>query len=255
VLIRGDHSIAEGLWEWADSQALLFEFPTVGTTAPSKSALEVEAERLRSARLRLEEPSPDKEARLTLIEPSALALPQGMRLEVCRYTTPGEVVLFPNGASSVNLPGCKRALRTQFVVCSLFEADECIAWTSQVEMVPGLDDQRDRELVAQLLGPRDFLAYLQSLRSDDSLAGPIEGSEEIETPLPHLERSGRSQDLLSLEGLLRQLAEEPEAFAEMDQAIRRYGDLIKSGPLAEDERSVFSEFMDAWNVIREASAT
>ena len=194
-------------------------------------------------------------ARLALVEPEVLGLAKDMRLDVCRYTTPGEIASFSPGADSVSLPGCKRALRTRFIVCTLHHGDEQVAWTTQVEAVPPLDDQRDRELVAQLLGPRDFLAYLQSLRSAEALVGPTEGDEESDQFAPGQERSGHPQGRLSLEGLLRQLAEEPTAFAEMDQAIRRYGDLIKSSPLADDERSVFVEFMDAWSVIREASAT
>ena len=253
VQLRGENSLAEALWEWADSQALLFEFPETGTPIPPRPPLEDEAERLRSARFRLEEPAPNKEARLVIIEPTALTLAEDMRLDVCRYTTPGQVVSFPSAASSVRLPGCIRAFRTRFVVCALHFGDEQIAWTTQVEIVPNLEDDRDRELVANLLGPRDFLVYLQSLRSAEAITGPPEGDEDSNPSWHIVEGSPRLQGRLSLEGLLRQLAEEPNTFAEMDTAISRYGELIKASPLPDDERSVLSELMDAWTVIREAT--
>jgi len=255
VRLHGDSTLTEALWEWANSQALLFEFPQSGTAVPAKPLLEEEAERLRSLRFRLEEASPKMAATLTLLDPLSLELAEGIRLDVCRYTTPGEVISFPNGAGAVTLPSCKSAFRTKFIVCALHHGDQQIAWTTQAEVVPALDDQRDRELVAELLGPRDFLAYVQSLRSAEAVAGTQEGDDESDRSSLNLERASRAHDRLSLEGLLRQLAEEPSSFAEIDTAIRRYGDLIKTSPLVDDERFVFSQFMAAWAAIREASLT
>ena len=190
VRLRGDISLAEALWEWAHGQARSFDFPESGTPVPTRPPIDEEAERLRSVRFRLEELAPDQVARLALVEPEVLGLAKDMRLDVCRYTTPGEIASFSPGADSVSLPGCKRALRTRFIVCTLHHGDEQVAWTTQVEAVPPLDDQRDRELVAQLLGPRDFLAYLQSLRSAEALVGPTEGDEESDQFAPGQERSG-----------------------------------------------------------------
>jgi hypothetical protein len=107
--------------------------------------------------------------------------------------------------------------------------------------------------VGHLLGPRDFLAYLQSLRSTEAIAGVPEGEDESDEASNVSEKSRALDDRLTLEGLLQQLAEEPASFAEMDRAIRRYGDLIKNSSLPDDERVVLSELMDAWTVIREAS--
>lgn len=252
VTIRGDKSLSAVLWEWANNQALLFEFPPIGTPVPSRSALEEAVERLRSLRFRLDESGVDRDATLSLIEPGILEIPDGMRLDVCRYTTPLEGVSFPKGAGSVTLPGCKRALRTRFIGCSLHDGDEQASWTTQVDVIPPLEDDRDRELVAQLLGPREFLAYLQSLRRAEAITGVIEGEHGQTDTEPPLE-SLNPHHGLSLEGLLRQMAEEPETFAEIDGAIRRYGELIIKSPLAADQRSVLLQLMTAWEVIREAS--
>lgn len=255
VVLRGERTLAEPLWEWADSQALMFEFPDASASIPKKPPLEEEADRLRSVRFRLVESGPGQDGVLAIIEPAALTIEKGMRLDVCRYTTPSEVVPFPNGESSVKLAGCARARRTRFIVCTLHHEDEHIAWTTQVEIVPGLDDERDRELVAHLLGPREFLLYLHSLRSTEAIAGPLEGESESGETSNASEMSRAFDERLSLEGLLRQLAEEPASFAEMDRAIRRYADLIKNSSLRDDERVVLSELMDAWAAIREASVT
>lgn len=251
--LRGEVSLTEALWQWADAHAIQFDFPEVGTPAPARPLLDEEAERLRSTRFRLEESGPDVDSVLSLVEPAPLALAEGVVLEVCRYTTPAQSVSFPASVTAVSLPGCKRALRTRFIVCSLRHGDEQISWTTQAEVVPPLDDLRDRELVAHLLSPRDFLAYLQSLRSAESVAGPAEGDDSDDQLESSVERATRADASFSLEGLLRQLSEEPEAFTEMNRVVQRYGELVASSSLRDEkERRRFAEFMAAWAVTREA---
>jgi hypothetical protein len=59
-------------------------------------------------------------------------------------------------------------------------------------------------------------------------------------------------DSVSLEGLLRQLVADPEAFDEMDRAVTRYGELIKKGHLSPEEVALLGQFLKAWSAIREA---
>jgi hypothetical protein len=57
---------------------------------------------------------------------------------------------------------------------------------------------------------------------------------------------------VDLEGLLRQLVGDPEAFDEIDLAVMRYGELIKKGQLSPDELALLGRFLEAWAAIREA---
>src|SRR5262249_29755027 len=157
-------------------------------------------------------------------------------LEVARYTTPREPVPFPVGASTVEIPGCATALRTRFVVCTLRHGDDETGWIAAAELDPPLGEERDRELVARLLGLREFLAYLQSLGSGDVIPGTVEGEPDDD---PTKRATGNAYAALvenvHLEGLLRQIVAEPGAFEEMDRAVMRYGELMKNGQLSPDE--------------------
>jgi hypothetical protein len=166
---------------------------------------------------------------------------------------PRDGVQFPSGTSKINIPGCATAQRTRFVVCTLRHGDDETAWIAAADLEPPLGDERDRELVAQLLGLRQFLAYLQSLRSDEFIPGTPEGDPDDD---PTQAASQHVQavlvDSVNLEGLLRQLVADPEAFDEMDRAVMRYGELIEKGQLSPDELALLGRFLEAWAVIREA---
>jgi hypothetical protein len=171
---------------------------------------------------------------------------------VARYTTPRDAVPFPGGTSSVDIPGCATALRTRFVVCTLRHRDDETAWIASADLEPPLGGERDRELVARLLGLREFLVYLQSLRSEEVIPGAIEGNPDDDAQ--EVSQSGQAAlvDSVHLEGLLRQLVGDPEAFDEIDLAVMRYGELIKKGQLSPDELALLGRFLEAWAAIREA---
>jgi hypothetical protein len=250
VRLVGDAALCEPLWDWAGAQAQLFDFPDPGIPKPEPPLLEKVRDELHTTLFRLEEPRPGAPSHLIVVNPSKLELPEGVRLEVARYTKPSEAVPFPNGANSIDFPSCTAELRTRFLVCTLHHEAEEMAWIASADLDPPLGDQRDRELVARLLGPREFLAYLQSLRSEDAIVGTVEGQAGDDPS--RKQRLPISADTVHLEGLLKQLARDPRTFEEMDRAILRYGELIKKGGLSSTDRSLLSHFLEAWTAISEA---
>jgi hypothetical protein len=181
VRLVGDAALCEPLWDWAGTQAQLFDFPESGTPPPKTPILEQVKEELHAVLFRLEDAGTGMPSRLVLRDPPKLQLPGSVRMEVARYTTPQDVVPFPSGISTINIPGCATAQRTRFVVCTLRHGDEETAWIAAADLEPPLSDERDRELVAQLLGLRQFLTYLQSLRSDGFIPGTPEGEPDDPT--------------------------------------------------------------------------
>jgi hypothetical protein len=253
VRLSGHAALCDPLWDWARAQAQLFDFPAPETPPPKQPTLEQVKDELHATLFRLEDAEGGAPSRLTMLDPPKLELPEGVRLDVARYTTPRDATSFPGGATTVELPGCKTALRTRFIVCTLSHGGDETAWIATADLAPPLGDERDRDLVAHLLGLREFLAYLQSLRSDEVIPGTVEGDPDDdsakETPQ---QRHASLVDSVHLEGLLRQLVADPDAFAEMDRAVMRYGELIRKGQLSADELALLGRFLEAWAAIREA---
>ncbi|MRG95718.1 hypothetical protein [Polyangium spumosum] len=253
VRLVGPAALCDPLWDWATAEAQDFDFPAPGTPPPEPPILEKVKDELHAVSFRLEEAGAHAPSRLVMLDPPALELPDGIRMEVARYTMPGQATLFPTGASTVTLPGCTTALRTRFIVCTLRQGDEKTSWIAAADLEPPVDEERDRALVARLLGVREFLAYLQSLRADEAITGSVEGALEGDAP-EETQQHGRAalDGGVHLEELLRQLVKAPDAFDEMDRAVQRYGELIKRGQIPEDERVLLSRFLEAWAAIREA---
>lgn len=251
VRVTGEPQLCEPLWDWA-GRAHLFPFPEENASPPARPLLEQLKDELHRARFALWDHADGSPSRLGLLEPAVLALPPGVQLTVSRFSAPGDPVNFPVGSSEVHLPPCVPAARTRFIVCSLRHADEETGWTATAELEPPLGDDRDRELVARLLGVREFLAYLSSLATDDPAVGATEGDPALE-----LERSGRSASGASgevgvtLEDMLKELAEDPARFEEMERAVSRYGATMKAR-LPPEDRAVLEHFLSAWSAIREA---
>lgn len=253
VRLVGDAALSDPLWDWAGTHAQLFDFPDPGTPPPKQPILEQIKDRLHTVRFRLEDTGQTSPSRLVMLDPHDFDLPQGVSLQVARYTTPRDAVTFPVSSRLVEIPGCATALRTHFVVCTLRCDDDQTAWIAAADLQPPLGDERDHELVARLLGLREFLAYLQSLRNDQSITGTIEGDPGGDwTPTPGSDPTRALADEVHLEGLLRQMVADPEAFREMDRAVTRYGELIRKGLLSPDELTLLGRFLDAWRAIGEA---
>lgn len=253
VRLGGDSALCDPLWDWSGANAELFDFPAEGTAPPEPPILERVKDALHAVHFRLEESPAVAPGRLEVLDPPTIDLPSGVRLDVARFTTPGDAVSFPCGASGIEFPTCAAALRTRFVVCTLRHGDDETAWIAAATLEPPVDDERDRALVARLLGAREFLTYLQSLGSTDVIGGTVEGGPEHTQPHA-TPQDGRSElvETVNLEGLLRQLVEEPQAFEEMDRAVRRYGELLGNVEQSSEDQAVLGRFLEAWAAISEA---
>ena len=105
VRLVGDAALCDPLWDWAGAQAQLFDFPEPGTPPPKPPILEQVKDELHAVLFRLEDagagaPIAPRNARSA----EALELPEGVRMEVARYTTPRDGVPFPSGTSTVDIP-------------------------------------------------------------------------------------------------------------------------------------------------------
>lgn len=247
VRLVGDVSLCEPLWDWAGKHAREFDVPEEGVV-PEPPLLERLKDELHRVAFRLED-QPAGPSRL--VAESPIALPEDVRMDVARYTTPLDVVAFPSGRNEVEIPACSTVLRTRFVVCTLHHRNDQASWIAMAELDPPIDDSRDRELVAKLLGLREFLAYLQSLNDEESIPGTIEGEDEDPDPRGPRRVEGEQFEDVHLEGLLRRLVTNSNGFAEMDRAIERYGALIEKRQLPPEELVLLGELLAAWTAIRE----
>jgi hypothetical protein len=252
IRIEGDPELGDPLWEWMASQGQSFDFPDP-STLPTQSSLLAEVRRgLHGALFHLEDRGPDQSSILSIVEPSTLKLPNGVTLNVARYSVPREAVTFPSGSSSAEIPGCMELMRTRFIVCTLKHEGDEEAWIATADISPPLGGQRDRDLMAKLLGIREFLAYLHSLSSGDAISGTPEGDE---TEPPYSWSSSRKDasnaPFVDLEGILRQAVSDPKAFEEMDRAVNRYGESIRNVSLSPEDIALLDRFLEAWKAIRE----
>ena len=186
-----------------------------------------------------------------MLHSPALELPDGVRMDVARYTTPREATPFPSGASAIELAGCATALRTRFIVCTLRHGEEETAWIASADL-PALGDERDRELVARSSDSASSLPTFSPCVRTKVIPGTVEGNPDNPANQPPQHGNSAIVDSVHLEGLLRQLVADPDAFKEMDRVVLRYGELIQKGQLSDEEVNLLRRFLEAWAAIREA---
>lgn len=250
VRLDGAAPLCEALWQWVDERAAAFALPPKGTPEPADPPLDRLRSELQDMRLVLDERDATR-ARLSWLAPHA-DVDARFSLTVARYTTPHETALVGSGSYEVDLPPCVPALRTRFIACTLRDGDQEVRWIVTAEVTPDVQDQRDRELVTRLLSFHDFMAYLRSLQDDEVVPGSPEGHDDEGAPtVPSANRKPASS-ALDLEGLLRQLVGDPGAFAEMDQAVERYGELLAAKTVGAEEAALRDRFLQVWRPIREA---
>lgn len=246
VRLVGRRELCEPLWDWVGKHAQQFDLPDANQAVAEPPLLDRLKHQLHRTAFRLEDHGdlPSRLATDLLLE-----FPPDVSMEVSRYTTPQDVTRFPSGASGVEIPPCAPALRTRFLVCTLRHHEEQASWIAMVELEPPIEDSRDRELVARLLGLREFLAYLQSMNDEAPASGKIEGKDDEPKASGRRPDPGAALEPVHLEGILRRLVANPRGFAEMHQAIERYGALIAQRDLPPEERVLLDELLAAWTAI------
>lgn len=144
-------------------------------------------------------------------------------LSVARLSTPEATRIWPDGAHQVLLPECGLAERTRFLEFRLRSGDQAaVQWIQSVAVLPDLHEERDKRLIARLLGPQGFIRLLQGLildhvDDDDDASDPSSRAAGIKG-----RGATSSVDMFSLEALLRFLAREPERISELQEVLDRY---------------------------------
>ena len=133
------------------------------------------------------------------------------------------------------------------------------SWVARAVMDPPFDINRDRAVLARLMGPRPFLAWLRSLLDDTTGAG---GGNPWPEPAPGSSRKTANwQHCVSgtptLESVLRAWMRNPAAVHQVDRALETWAREIRESlpeDANEDDREALQEvdrFEAAWGVIRE----
>ena len=133
------------------------------------------------------------------------------------------------------------------------------SWVARAVMEPPFDIDRDRAVLARLMGPRPFLAWLRSLLDDATGAGG--GNPWPERPPGASRRTANRQHRVfgtpTLESVLRAWMRNPAAVRQVDRALETWAREIRESlpeDANEDDREALQEvdrFEAAWGVIRE----
>ncbi len=175
-------------------------------------------------------------------------------------------VAWPPDVTRVTLPATAPHRQTELVVLELRSTttqDLAASWVTRAALDPPPDVARDRAVLARLMGPRAFLAWLRALL--DEVAG--EGGDEPWPENPRRrataqgpgwsEAAGVLYAAPTLEGVLRAWFRNPSAVQQVDRALETWGHELR-GALPEDaseeERHALRElerFESAWAVVRQ----
>ncbi len=264
VKLRGRTDVGESLWSWSQQVASTFEASQVEALTPEEEtrvALENALDGLRAlvattpmtlhdttANTRLRALAP-----LTLTVASTAERALEASLVASRLGVPGVPVVWPSGASEVSLGACRAAERSALVVFRLAvwsgEIRTENAWVHSVVVEPAIDGQRDAEAIAEALGPRQFMAYLNGLLDpgrDDGDGDPADSHEDGRSASSSRADDGQG---LSLEMLLRAFSRRDRARLDAlrDHLGRAIGSYRKAGGASED--ASLRELFEAWDAI------
>ena len=175
----------------------------------------------------------------------------------------GWVPWSPN-ATAVKLPAAALHRQTELVVLELRSTEDrdlVASWVARAVMHPPLEIARDRAVLARLMGPRAFLAWLRTLL--DEVAGgagddpwPERTDEERPRPASGSGSSSAIRGVPTLESVLRAWIRNPAAVRQVDRALRTWAREIRdalpedAGPDDQEALRELECFEAAWDVIR-----
>lgn len=146
---------------------------------------------------------------------------------------------------------------TELVVLELRweeDTDVSVSWVEHAVLNPPPGEDRDREALGRLMGPRALLAWIRSILDEFS-------SEADESPWPEDDRArtrlGRKANFAlprvpTLEAVLRAWIRDPSRVSQVDRVLRNWVTAAKPY-LEEDEEaaSALKQFLEEWGVIRD----
>ena len=137
--------------------------------------------------------------------------------------------------------------------------DLTASWVARAVMNPPLDIGRDRAVLARLMGPGAFLAWLRALLGD--VSGGAGGDPWPErtpgAPRPPASWQSRVYKTPTLESVLRTWMRNPAAVHQVDRELEKWAREIRevfSEDADENDREALREvgrFEAAWRVIRD----
>jgi hypothetical protein len=148
-----------------------------------------------------------------------------IRLEVA--VLGGAWHVWPLDKSSMLVSGVRRRQRSNFLQLRLSRGDKMCAWLYVSPCEPPPDEERDRALIAEYLGPHTFLVWLRSVLADRP-ANAAGGDWDEDPPGPPGDGTSNGRgvpalDLVpTLEEILKAWARDPSAFVSADEKVRSY---------------------------------
>ncbi len=259
VRMRG-RGIADALWAWSE-KAVTFHYESVEAPSSEENSRRTLERSLDAycAEVSLTQMALDDAADGALRAGAPLPRPpRGLEplVSVGRLGASHALIVWPPGSSETRLGAVRDAERTQFVVVHVRAAGVVDAiertWVQLVSVTPPIDGRRDGEAIAEALGPRGFMAYLNSLL--DPTGDERHGDRE--DGLDAVGRSGRRGEWemaneLSLETLLRTFARYDSVRIEVVRAqISRAIEMYRGVAGARDDGAL-SQLWEAWEAIEQ----
>lgn len=165
------------------------------------------------------------------------------------------------GTTAILFPCVPLHQKTELLVIELSFAatpDHRCAWVARAPLDPAPDADRDRSVLARLMGPRAFLTWLRSLL--DEVVGDEDDADWPEPatspPGKGLHRRGLGLSILTptLESLLRAWSRNPDSIRKVDEAVTTWLKKLQDASVGEEEKEAMEElnkFQKIWEVLRE----
>ena len=175
----------------------------------------------------------------------------------------GWVQWAPN-ATAVEFPAAALHRQTELVELELRSTEDrdlVASWIARAVMHPPFEIARDRAVLARLMGPRAFLAWLRTLL-DEVTGGagddpwPERTDEERPRPASGSGSSSAIRGVPTLESVLRAWIRNPAAVRQVDRALKTWAREIRDAlpeDAGQDDQVALRElecFEAAWDVIR-----
>lgn len=169
----------------------------------------------------------------------------------------GDAVAWKPGRREVVFAETESHELTELVVLELrweANADVRVSWVERAVLNPPPGEERDRDALGRLMGPRALLAWIRSILDEFS-------GEADESPWPEGERARtRMGDgerftlppVPTLESVLRAWIRDPNRVLQVDRVLQTWATAAKPA-LAEDEEaaSALEQFQEAWGAVRD----
>lgn len=187
------------------------------------------------------------------IEGNAPPHPQDPEIAIDVGLATGSLVPWPRDECHVELGVFPPSLHTELIQVRLRLGEHDSIWLQRVPVSPAIDDGRDRAALAQHLGPRAFLEWIQALLNGNAAAGAPEDDWDQE-------RTNSSADLsaeipfaaVTLEDILSCWARDRAAFARADARMGDYLEMLIAQANKADAtgEAQLRSLQDLWHTVR-----